>query len=136
MRENPGVTAGEGVSFRDRGAAGFDGPGFELWCKVGAVEQRNRETRGRLSPIKGIKAMGEILPWSHRRTPFPDAEPALTCPPRPTGKPGRTEVMEEREEHETRAGGPEGWTKDSAKVQIGAELLCKSAKVKPTSGDG
>jgi hypothetical protein len=44
--------------------------------------------------------------------------------------------MEEREEHETRAGGPEGRTKDSAKVQIGAELLCKSAKVKPTSGDG
>jgi hypothetical protein len=29
-----------------------------------------------------------------------------------------------------------GKAKGSAKVQIGAELLCKSAKVKPTSGDG
>ena len=28
---------------------------------------------------------------------------------------------------------PEGWTKDSAKVQIGAELLCKSES---NSGDG
>jgi len=44
--------------------------------------------------------------------------------------------MEEWEEHETRAGGPEGWTKDSAKVQIGAELLCKSAKVNSGAGTG
>ena len=29
------------------------------------------------------------------------------------------------------AGGLEGWTKGSAKVQIGAELLCKSAKLRP-----
>jgi hypothetical protein len=35
-----------------------------------------------------------------------------------------------------RTRGPEGWVKDRAKVQIGAELLCKSAKVEPTSGDG
>jgi hypothetical protein len=29
-----------------------------------------------------------------------------------------------------------GRIRGSAKVQIGAELLCKRAKVKPTSGDG
>jgi len=43
-------------------------------------------------------------------------------------------LMEIEEAHKTRS--VEGWTKDSAKVQIGAELLCKSAKVEPTSGDG
>ena len=40
---------------------------------------------------------------------------------------GREMLMEVEEAHETRS--VEGWTKDSAKVQIGAELLCKSAKV-------
>ena len=37
MREDTGVPAGEGVRFRSRRAAGFDGPSFELRRQVGLV---------------------------------------------------------------------------------------------------
>ena len=37
MGKDAGVTAGEGVSFRGRRAAGFDRPGFELRREVGTI---------------------------------------------------------------------------------------------------
>ena len=44
--------------------------------------------------------------------------------------------MDEAEREGRRARGQEDWTKGSAKVQIGAELLCKSAKVNLGAGVG
>jgi hypothetical protein len=99
MREGPGISAGEGIGFRDRRVAGGDGPGFERRREVRTVEERDRETRRGLSPSRGVEADGEILPRAPRRTPFPESEPALARPPGATSEPSRAEVMEEREKH-------------------------------------
>ena len=99
VREDPGVTAGEGIGLGDGRRAGFDGPSLELRGEVRAVEERDRETRRRLTPGRGIEAHGDIFPRAHRRTPFPESELTLARPPGATSEPSRTEVMEEREEH-------------------------------------
>ena len=99
MGKDAGVTAGEGVSFRGRRAAGFDRPGFELRRKVGPVQVGDWQARRMGTPIRRIEVLREILPRTHRRTPFPGPELTLTRPAHATGKPARAEVMEEREKH-------------------------------------
>jgi len=104
MREDPGISAGEGIGFRDRRVTGGDGPGFERRREVRSVEERDREPRRGLTPSRGVEADGEILPRAPRRTPFPESELTLARPPSATSEPSRAEVMEEREEH-LKAGG-------------------------------
>ncbi len=84
-----------------------DRPRFELRREVRAVELGDRQARGVDPPFRRIETNGEILPRAQRRTPFPDAELTLARPQHAPEQPARTEVMEEREEHWTRAGGPE-----------------------------
>ena len=80
MREDTGITTGESIGLRDRCGARFDGPSFELWRKVSAIKQGDRETRRRLTPFRRIKADGEIFPRPERRPPFPDPQPTLARP--------------------------------------------------------
>ena len=107
MGEDAGVTAGKGIGLRNRSVTGLDGPGFELRREVSPIQIRDRQTRRGPSPSDRIEAVREILPRTHRRTPFPEPELTLARPAHAPEEPGRAEVMEEREEHWTRAGGPE-----------------------------
>ena len=59
------------------------------------------------TPIRRIEVLREILPRTHRQTPFPGPKLTLTRPAHATGKPARAKVMEEGKEHWTRTGGPE-----------------------------
>lgn len=99
VREDPGITTGEGVRFGDRRMAGFERPRFERRREVGTVEPGDRQARGVGPPLRGIEAGGEILPRAERRTPLPEPELTLARPQRTPGEPARAEVMEEREEH-------------------------------------
>ena len=107
MGEHPGVAAGKGISFGYRRGARFDGPSFELRGEIRSVELCDRQTRRIGAPSNGFETVREIFPRAERRPPFPDTKPALARPPHAPGQPERTEVMEEREEQGTRAGGPE-----------------------------
>ena len=111
MGENARATAGEGGRFRGRRAAGFDGPGFERRREVGPIEVRDRQARRGLTPGGWVELFCEILPWPHRRVPFPNSQPALARPAHASGEPARAKVMEERKEHwtgDTLARGPGG----------------------------
>ena len=99
MGENTRATAGESGRFRGRRAAGFDGPSVELRREVGTIEVRDRQARRGLTPMRRVKVLREILPWPHRRVPFPNSQPALARPTDATGEPTRTEVMEKGKEH-------------------------------------
>ena len=99
MGKDAGVTAGEGVGLRNWSVAGLDGPGFELRREVSPIQIRDRQTRRVLSPSDRIEAVREILPRTHRRTPFPEPELTLARPAHAPEEPGRAEVMEEGEEH-------------------------------------
>ena len=114
MGEDAGVTAGEGVGLRNWSVAGLDGPGFELRREVRPIQIRDRQTRRVLSPSDRIEAVREILPRTHRRTPFPEPELTLTRPTHATEEPTWTEVMEERKEQ---------WTKNWLRVAGGSLRL-------------
>ena len=105
MGEDARIPAGKGIRFGGRRAAGFDRPSFELRRKVGPVQVGDRQTRRMGTPIRRIEVLREILPRTHRRTPFPGPELTLTRPAHATEEPVRAEVMEEGKEHWTRAGG-------------------------------
>ena len=107
MGEDAGVTAGEGIGLGNRSVTGIDGPGFELRREVSPIQIRDRQTRRGPSPSDRIEVVREILPRTHRRTPFPEPELTLARPAHAPEEPGRAEVMEERKEHWTRAGGSE-----------------------------
>ncbi len=125
MGEGAGVPSGEGVGFGGRRAAGFDGPGFELRRQVGSIQVGDGQARRGLAPGGWVKPLREILPRAHRRAPFPEPEFSLTRPTHATGKPARTEVMEERKEHvdEKLASGG-GWReKDSSQGETGDRVI-------------
>ena len=99
MREDAGITAGEGVRLGDGRMSAGDRPCFELRREVRAIEQGDGEPRRVSPPLRRIEAGGAIFPRPHRRTPFPDPQLTLACPAHAPEKPGRAEVMEQREEH-------------------------------------
>ena len=71
------------------------------------IEPGDRQARRRSPPFDRIETRGEILPRPEGCLLFPEPELTLTRPAHAPEKPERTEVMEEREEQWTRAGGPE-----------------------------
>ncbi len=133
MREDAGVTAGEGVGLRNwsvrrtrrtrlRAAArGESDPDSRSADAARTVAKRPDRSRSR-NPSTDASANAIPRARAYARTPSARAGRAR----KGRGDGGGEGALDEGR----RARGQEGGTKGSAKVQIGAELLCKSAKVR------